>query len=99
MVRHGSRRGSWNATALVDARERGPTDADGAGVGGVQSADLAQQRGLAAAGRAEQGDDLSRGDVQGDVAQHTAGRVGGACSGERAAHAGQADGQRGHTDF
>src|SRR3546814_2940443 len=56
----------------VDARsEHGATaDLDGAAVGLLQSGDRAQKGGLAAAARAEQGDDRARGHVQVDAAQH-----------------------------
>ena len=51
-------------------------DADRAGVGRDEARDRAQQRGLAAAGAAEQRDELAARDVEADVAQHGRGAVG-----------------------
>ena len=44
----------------------------GSGIRDIESADQPQQRRLAAAGRAEQGDDLAGADLEVDVAQHGA---------------------------
>jgi len=45
------------------------TEGDGAGIGGFQPGDDAQECGLAAARRAEQRDQFARRDVQADVAE------------------------------
>ena len=56
--------------ALVDRRDRGAVDQHGSGIRGIESADQAKQRRLAAAGGAEQRDDLAGPDLEVDVAQH-----------------------------
>ena len=71
VVSHGSRRGSWNTALTVGwgPFRRLAVHFDGAGAGLIQAGDQAQQRGLAAAGAAEDGDDLALGDADIDVAQ------------------------------
>ena len=97
----GRRSGRASATAAAAApgrrrRVRASMPATGvpsmrivAGVGGVEPADLAQQRRLAAAGRADEGDDLAGGELEVDAGEHRA-RAGGRR--ERAAHVAQRDG-------
>ena len=59
--------------AGIDAVDRRAVDEDGAGAGGVQARCCAQERGLAAAARAQDGEDLAGGDVEG---RRRAGRCG-----------------------
>jgi hypothetical protein len=79
--------------ALVDAVHRDVIDVNGSGVGCVEATDLTQQGRLAAAGGSEERDDLTRGDVQGDVAEDCTAGIPGAKPCEAAADAGKADGQ------
>jgi hypothetical protein len=50
-------------------RDVAPFLVDGAGGLRIEAGDGAQQRGLAAAGRAEEADELTLGDIQTDIAQ------------------------------
>ena len=65
---HGSSRGSWNITRAD--RVGAALEADRAGVGRVEAGDQTQQRALAAAAAADDGDELAGGDVEVDPAQH-----------------------------
>ena len=56
------------ADAVGDAADAGAVDVDGAGGGRLEAGDQRERRGLAAAGRADERDELTVGDVEADVA-------------------------------
>ena len=58
------------ATPAIGSVDALVADPDFAGIVRQQSVDAAQQRGLAAAGRADDGDDLALADVEIDVTEH-----------------------------
>jgi hypothetical protein len=57
------------ARRVAQPRHRDAVDQDVAGVGAVESADQLQQRALARAGRARQGDELARLEIERDASQ------------------------------
>ena len=61
-----------DGTALIGSSGRHVADLDGAGVGWIESAELAEQRRLAAPVRSEHGDDLAGGHDEVDVVEHVA---------------------------
>ena len=69
-ARQGSRRGSWNMMRTSSRLGAALAEADAAGIGRLQAGEQAQQRALAAAAAADDGDELARADVQVDAAQH-----------------------------
>ena len=74
-VCHGSSRGSWNATAQRASMPCTgvPSISHAAGAGRVEAGGGAQQGGLAAAGRAQDGQHFAGADVEVDVTQHGVG--------------------------
>jgi hypothetical protein len=70
-LRHGSRLSlEHEAAVAAGAAHRAAVEQDVAGTCRFQPGDDAQQRGLAAAARADEGDELAMGDVGIDIAQH-----------------------------
>jgi hypothetical protein len=67
-LRHGSRLSLWNTKPRSPQGPR--TARPVAGTCRFEPGDDAQQRGLAAAARADEGDELAMGDVGIDIAQH-----------------------------
>ena len=61
-----------DGAALIDPREGCAIQLNGALVGQVEPTDLAQEGRFSAPGSADEGDNLARRDVEGDVAEHPA---------------------------